>query len=229
MTTLYPSEGFYASEEPTQGSVGHLIGGQPVSHVAVNAGVTRDVWTRDRAEHRNAAAEADRRRWATRRSPTSIPERGSWRSRRWPRAYMKSPPPGAVPPDRLAAGDVDLDRRPDRRRWRPDRDLAGAERRPSPCERALARPRRARPGTRLSRAGLRRRYGVEFLIAIMALALLVVVILVDQRAAAPRAPTESARAARGALVERTADEPTQVRRSAAERERAGGGARGEVP
>jgi cytochrome c-type biogenesis protein CcmF len=45
VTTLYPSEGFYASEEPTQGSVGHLIGGQPVSHVALNAGVTRDVWT----------------------------------------------------------------------------------------------------------------------------------------------------------------------------------------
>jgi len=45
VTTLYPSEGYYASEEPTQGSVGHLIGGQPVSHVAVDAGVTRDVWT----------------------------------------------------------------------------------------------------------------------------------------------------------------------------------------
>jgi cytochrome c-type biogenesis protein CcmF len=45
VTTLRPSEGFYASEEPTQGSVGHLIGGQPVSHVALNAGITRDVWT----------------------------------------------------------------------------------------------------------------------------------------------------------------------------------------
>jgi cytochrome c-type biogenesis protein CcmF len=45
MLTLRPSEGFYASEEPSQGSVGHLIGGQPVSHVALAAGVTRDVWT----------------------------------------------------------------------------------------------------------------------------------------------------------------------------------------
>jgi cytochrome c-type biogenesis protein CcmF len=45
VTTLYPSEGYYASEESTQGSVGHLIGGQPVSHVALDAGVTRDVWT----------------------------------------------------------------------------------------------------------------------------------------------------------------------------------------
>ena len=46
--TLRPSEGFYASEEPSQGSVGHLIGGQPVSHVALNAGVTRDVGRRSR-------------------------------------------------------------------------------------------------------------------------------------------------------------------------------------
>ena len=45
VTTLRPSEGFYASEEPGQGSVGHLIGGQPVSHVALKAGLTRDLWT----------------------------------------------------------------------------------------------------------------------------------------------------------------------------------------
>jgi len=45
VTTLFPSEGYYASEEPTQGSVGHLIGGQSVSHVALDAGITRDVWT----------------------------------------------------------------------------------------------------------------------------------------------------------------------------------------
>jgi cytochrome c-type biogenesis protein CcmF len=42
---LYPSEGFYASQEASQGSVGSLIGGQPVSHVAIDAGITRDVWT----------------------------------------------------------------------------------------------------------------------------------------------------------------------------------------
>jgi cytochrome c-type biogenesis protein CcmF len=45
VTTLYPSEGFYASEDPTQGSVGSLIGGQPVSHVSINGGVTRDIWS----------------------------------------------------------------------------------------------------------------------------------------------------------------------------------------
>jgi cytochrome c-type biogenesis protein CcmF len=45
VATLYPSEGYYASGEPSQGSVGSLIGGQPVSHVAMDAGVTRDVWS----------------------------------------------------------------------------------------------------------------------------------------------------------------------------------------
>ena len=45
VTTLNPSEGFYASQEPSQGTVGSLIGGQPVSHVSIDAGVTRDVWS----------------------------------------------------------------------------------------------------------------------------------------------------------------------------------------
>ncbi len=45
VATLQPSEGYYASEEASQGTVGSLIGGQPVSHVSMNAGVSRDVWT----------------------------------------------------------------------------------------------------------------------------------------------------------------------------------------
>jgi cytochrome c-type biogenesis protein CcmF len=45
VATLRPSEGFYDSGEPAQGSVGHLIGGQAVSHVSMDAGVTRDVWS----------------------------------------------------------------------------------------------------------------------------------------------------------------------------------------
>ncbi len=44
VATLNPSEGFYASEEASQGSVGSLIGGQPVSHVALDGGIARDVW-----------------------------------------------------------------------------------------------------------------------------------------------------------------------------------------
>ena len=45
VTTLYPSEGYYASQEASQGPVGSLIGGQPVSHVSINGGLTRDVWS----------------------------------------------------------------------------------------------------------------------------------------------------------------------------------------
>jgi cytochrome c-type biogenesis protein CcmF len=45
VATLRPSEGFYDSGDPTQGSVGHFIGGQAVSHVSMSAGITRDVWT----------------------------------------------------------------------------------------------------------------------------------------------------------------------------------------
>ncbi len=45
VATLYPSEGYYASDEASQGTVGSLIGGQPVSHVAIDGGVTRDVWS----------------------------------------------------------------------------------------------------------------------------------------------------------------------------------------
>jgi cytochrome c-type biogenesis protein CcmF len=45
VATLNPSEGYYASQEASQGSVGSLLGGQPVSHVSTDAGVTRDVWS----------------------------------------------------------------------------------------------------------------------------------------------------------------------------------------
>jgi cytochrome c-type biogenesis protein CcmF len=45
VATLRPSEGYYDSGEPAQGPVGHLIGGQAVSHISMSAGVTRDVWS----------------------------------------------------------------------------------------------------------------------------------------------------------------------------------------
>ncbi len=79
VATLRPSEGFYASGEPAQGSVGHLIGGQAVSHVSMSAGVTRDVWTaiapdirRPRCAHRHdRQPHAVGRRGARSRSPCS--------------------------------------------------------------------------------------------------------------------------------------------------------------
>jgi cytochrome c-type biogenesis protein CcmF len=45
VATLDPSEGFYASANPAEGSVSSLIGGQAVSHISMDGGITRDVWT----------------------------------------------------------------------------------------------------------------------------------------------------------------------------------------
>ncbi len=86
---------------------------------------------RDRAEHRNPAAEADRRA-GQQDAPLHPPRRGDGGGRGDGRRLHEEPTAGPVPPDRLAAGDVDLARWPDRRGRRPDRDLAGAERRAPP-------------------------------------------------------------------------------------------------
>jgi len=45
VATLSPSQGYYSSAEPGMGSVAAQLGGQAVSHVSLNAGVTRDVWS----------------------------------------------------------------------------------------------------------------------------------------------------------------------------------------
>jgi cytochrome c-type biogenesis protein CcmF len=45
VTTLNPSRGYYDTPDPTQGSVGHLIGGESVSHIGLAAGPLRDFWS----------------------------------------------------------------------------------------------------------------------------------------------------------------------------------------
>jgi cytochrome c-type biogenesis protein CcmF len=45
VATLRPSQGYYASAEPGQGTVARLIAGQPVSHISMDGGFTRDVWS----------------------------------------------------------------------------------------------------------------------------------------------------------------------------------------
>jgi cytochrome c-type biogenesis protein CcmF len=45
VATLTPSRGYYPSLDPSQGSVGHLIGGESISHVGLRAGLRRDIWT----------------------------------------------------------------------------------------------------------------------------------------------------------------------------------------
>jgi cytochrome c-type biogenesis protein CcmF len=89
VATLQPSEGYYASQETSQGTVGSLIGGQPVSHVSMNAGVLRDVWT---------AIEPDIETPALQRivkvgNRTLPPEQAVVAIGYLARAYLQHPPP----------------------------------------------------------------------------------------------------------------------------------------
>ena len=45
VATLRPSRGYYDTTDPSQGSVGHLIGGEAVSHVGLKAGTLNDFWS----------------------------------------------------------------------------------------------------------------------------------------------------------------------------------------
>jgi cytochrome c-type biogenesis protein CcmF len=92
VATLLPSEGFYESGEPSQGSVGHLIAGQPVSHVSMSAGVTRDVWSAIAPE-----IEAPRLKriiaLGNRTIPFVRPDEGMVAIAVLAREYLRHPPP----------------------------------------------------------------------------------------------------------------------------------------
>jgi cytochrome c-type biogenesis protein CcmF len=92
VATLHPSEGFYDSGDPSQGSVGHLIGGQSVSHVSMDAGITRDVWSAIAPNVETARlkriVEA-----GNRTIPLVRPDEGLIAVAVMAREYLKSPPP----------------------------------------------------------------------------------------------------------------------------------------
>ncbi len=89
VATLDPSEGFYASQNPSQGTVGSLIGGQPVSHVSIDAGATRDIWS---AIAPNIEAPALARVVKIGNSTLS-PDEALVAIGYLARAYLKNPPP----------------------------------------------------------------------------------------------------------------------------------------
>jgi cytochrome c-type biogenesis protein CcmF len=89
VATLRPSEGFYDSGEPAQGSVGHLIGGQAVSHISMSAGVTRDVWTAIAPDISTPALQ----RIITIGNRTLPPEEADVAIGVLAREYLKNPPP----------------------------------------------------------------------------------------------------------------------------------------
>jgi cytochrome c-type biogenesis protein CcmF len=92
VATLMPAEDFYDSGEPGQGSVGHLIGGQPVSHVSMDAGVTRDVWSAI-APNINTPRLKRIIEIGNKTIPLVRPDEGMIAVAVLAREYMKEPPP----------------------------------------------------------------------------------------------------------------------------------------
>jgi cytochrome c-type biogenesis protein CcmF len=92
VATLMPNEGFYDSGEPSQGSVGHLIGGQAVSHVSMDAGVTRDLWSAI-APDINTPRLQRIMTLANKTIPLVRPDEGMIAVAVMAREYMKTPPP----------------------------------------------------------------------------------------------------------------------------------------
>jgi len=92
VTTLNPTRGYYDSNDPTQGSVGHFIGGDPVSHVGLSAGPLRDFWS---AIEPNLST-ADLQRYVTlgnRTIPFVRPDEGLYVIALMARHYLQNPPP----------------------------------------------------------------------------------------------------------------------------------------
>jgi cytochrome c-type biogenesis protein CcmF len=92
VATLTPSEGFYDSGDPSEGSVSHLIGGQAVSHVSLNSGVTRDVWSAI-APDINTPRLQRVLTIANRTIPYVRPDEGMIALAVLEREYLKAPPP----------------------------------------------------------------------------------------------------------------------------------------
>lgn len=92
VTTLRPSEDFYESQDESQGSVGHLIGGQPVSNVGIDASLTRDIWSAISPE-----IETPRLKRivavANKTIPFSRPDEGLFAIDFLAHEYLKRPPP----------------------------------------------------------------------------------------------------------------------------------------
>ncbi|HEY1833245.1 MAG TPA: cytochrome c-type biogenesis CcmF C-terminal domain-containing protein [Solirubrobacteraceae bacterium] len=91
VATLTPSEGFYASGEAEQGSVGSLIGGQPVSHISMHGSVSKEIWS---AIQPDIEAPVLAKIIST-GNKTLPPEDGLVALAYLARQYLKHPPPAA--------------------------------------------------------------------------------------------------------------------------------------
>ncbi|TMK41434.1 MAG: heme lyase CcmF/NrfE family subunit [Actinobacteria bacterium] len=90
VATLSPSRGYYPSQDPAQGSVGSLIGGDPVSHVGMRAGLGRDIWSAITPDISSLAPLIDR---ANRVVPFVRPDLGLIALGAIAGRYLRQPPP----------------------------------------------------------------------------------------------------------------------------------------
>jgi cytochrome c-type biogenesis protein CcmF len=92
VATLHPSEGFYESQETSLGSVGRLIGGQPVSHVSMDPSLGPTLWSAIAPE-----LESPRLKRVidigNRTIPMSRPDEGLFAIAVLAREYLRDPPP----------------------------------------------------------------------------------------------------------------------------------------
>jgi cytochrome c-type biogenesis protein CcmF len=92
VTTLRPSEDFYESLEESQGSVGHLIGGQAVSNIGVDASLERDIWSAIQPEIETPALKRILA-VGNRTIPFSRPDEGLFVIDFFAHEYLQHPPP----------------------------------------------------------------------------------------------------------------------------------------
>jgi cytochrome c-type biogenesis protein CcmF len=90
VATLAPSRGYYPSQDPSQGSVGRLIGGDPVSHVGMRAGLGHDIWSAVTPDISALAPLIDR---ANRVVPLVRPDLGVVALGVIAGRYLRQPPP----------------------------------------------------------------------------------------------------------------------------------------
>jgi cytochrome c-type biogenesis protein CcmF len=92
VATLRPSRAFYDSGDPTQGSVGHFIGGESVSHIGLDAGATGDFWSAIQPNIDTPVLQSIIAR-GNRAIPLVRPDEGLIAIALLARSYLQNPPP----------------------------------------------------------------------------------------------------------------------------------------
>ena len=138
MTTV---KSYFPSMAPFLGPISRFFEGEATSEVGLKAGWRRDVWTAiapDIGALRPRIEEGDKVFSGAKLSPE---QRNAFLAQALgglTRSYAKQPAARDVPPDRVADGHLDLDRRADRVPRRDDRAVAAAAGLPRPARAAYA-------------------------------------------------------------------------------------------